>query len=145
MIDLAHRNLSEEKSRALLRKLRDLNLSAGPIALSSNARVALAGCVSTDDPAESGVRYKIRLADGSDGCLEIRADREGFDVRVYGAEAVERRLAMSVTCDRQGRACARAVGARVSPETSDARALEHFLRRIVRAVFAPTSRAEAGC
>src|SRR6185436_9758734 len=115
MIDLAHRNLSEEKSRALLRKLRDLNLSAGPIALSSNARVALAGCVSTDDPAESGVRYKIRLADGRDGCLEIRADREGFDVRVYGAEAVERRLAMSVTCDRQGRACARAVGARVSP------------------------------
>jgi hypothetical protein len=143
MIDLAHRHLSEEKTRALLRKLRDLNLSAGPIALSSSARVALAGCVSTDAPAESGVRYRLRLDDGRDGCLEIQARREGLDVRVYGA--VERQLALSVTCDRQGRACARSVGARVAPETSDARALEHFLRRIVRAVFAPTSRAEAGC
>src|SRR5580765_2058466 len=46
MLDLAHRHLSEEKTRALLRKLRDLNLSAGPIALSSHALVAIAGCVS---------------------------------------------------------------------------------------------------
>lgn len=149
MIDLAHRSLPEEKTRALLRKLRDLNLSAGPIALTSNARVALMGCVSTDVPAENGVRYRVRLEDGSDGCLEIRGNGGGLDVRVYGAEAVEssrfdRRLVLSVTCDRQGRACARAVGARVAPETSDARALEHFLRRVVRAVFAAGSGEGAG-
>ena len=137
MIDLAHRYLSEEKTRALLRKLRDLNLSAGPIALTSRARVELAGCASTDAPAESGVRYRMRLEDGRDGLLEIRAQPAGLEVRLSGADG-ERRLALLVTCDRQGRACARAVGARVAPETTDARELEHFLRRIVRAVFAST-------
>ena len=137
MIDLAHRYLSEEKTRALLRKLRDLNLSAGPIALSSRARVALAGCASTDAPAESGVRYRMRLEDGRDGLLEIRARPDGLEVRLSGTQE-ERRLALPVTCDRQGRACARSVGARVAPETCDARALEHFLRRLVRAVFAST-------
>jgi hypothetical protein len=144
MIDLAHRFLSEEKTRALLRKLRDLNLTAGPIALTRGSRVALAGCVSTDDPAESGVRYRMRFESGKDGLLEIRGGPEGLEVQVFGAEP-DRRLAVRITCDRLGRACARPLGARVMPETNDARELEHFLRRLVRAVFAATSRAEAGC
>ncbi len=137
MLDFAHRYLSEEKTRALLRKLRDLNLSAGPIALTSRARVALAGCASTDVPAESGVCYRMRFEDGRDGTLEIRASEGGIDVRLSEASA-ERRLALPFTCDRQGRACARSIGARVTPETCDPRELEHFLRRIVRAVFAAT-------
>jgi hypothetical protein len=37
--------------------------------------------------------------------------------------------------DREGRAFARELGARVSPETCDRRELEHFLRRVVRTLF----------
>lgn len=137
MLDLAHRHLSEEKTRALLRKLRDLNLSAGPIALTARSRVVLAGCASADAPAESGVRYRMRFEDGLDGILEIRAGGSGLEVALLGARA-DLRISLPVTCDRQGRACVRQVGARVAPETSDARELEHFLRRIVRALFAAT-------
>ena len=136
MIELGHRHLSEEKTRALLARLRDLNLTAGPIAVTSRARVALEGCASGDAPAEAGVRYRVRLADGSNGELEIHAGLEGLEIRLSGAGPLERRIAAQVTCDRQGRACARTLGARVAPETRDARALEHFLRRVVRSVLA---------
>ena len=131
MLDLAHRYLSEDKARTLLRRLRDLNLTSDPIALDARARVALRGCVSSDEPAETGVRYRVHFDDGREELLEIRSRREGFEVRLPG-----HRLDVQVTCDRQGRACARAAGARVAPETNDARELEHFLRRIVRAVCA---------
>ncbi len=137
MIEVAYPTLAQDRTRVLLRKLRDLNLSAGPIAVSSRARVALAGCASTDDPAERGVRYRMRLGDGSDGTLEIHGSPEGLELRLSGprGRADERRLVVAVTCDRSGRACARALGARVVPETHDARELEHFLRRIVRTLL----------
>jgi hypothetical protein len=138
MLDLAHRTLSQEKTRALLRKLRDLNLTTGPIAVTSETRVALGGCTSTDVPAEGGVRYRMRLADGSDGTLEIHGRPEGLEIRlcVPGAGSTERSLLVALSSDRTGRACARALGARVAPETRDAGELEHFLRRIVRSLFA---------
>ena len=138
MIDLSHRILPQEKSRALLRKLRDLNLTAGPIAVTSSARVAFAGCTSTDVPAENGVRYRVHLADGSENTLEIQGRPEGLEISLCGrgAGSKERRLLVAVTCDRTGRACARQLGARVAPETRDPRELEHFLRRIVRSIFA---------
>ena len=137
MIDLAHRTLSQDKARTLLRKLRDLNLSAGPIAVGPRARVALAGCLSTDAPAEGGVRYLVRLDDGSEGQLEIRGSTTGLDLELTRKDesASSRRIHAEVTCDRAGRACSRSLAARVSPETCDARELEHFLRRIVRALF----------
>jgi hypothetical protein len=137
MIDLAHRALSEDKVRTLLRKLRDLNLTAGPIAVSRRAQVALAGCLSMDAPAEGGVRYRLRLGDGSEGLLEIRGHPRGLDLELSGEklETSTRRVHAEVTCDPAGRACARSLSARVSPETCDARELEHFLRRIVRALF----------
>ena len=134
MFDLAHRALSQDKARTLLRKLRDLNLSAGPIAVSRRTRVALAGCLSTDAPAEGGVRYLVRLDDGSEGQLEIRGSATGFDLELTGKTS-PRHLHADVTCDRAGRACSRSLAARVSPETCDARELEHFLRRIVRTLF----------
>jgi hypothetical protein len=82
----------------------------------------------------------MRFEDGRPGLLEIHGRPEGLEIRLTGPEpsTCDRRLALRVTCDRQGRACARDVGARVMPDTSDARELEHFLRRIVRAVFAAT-------
>jgi hypothetical protein len=137
LIDLAHRAFSEDKARVLLRKLRDLNLTAGPIAVSRRLRVDLAGCLSTDAPAEGGVRYRVRLDDGSEGQIEIRGSSAGLDLELTrrGAAASARRLHAEVTCDRAGRACSRSLAARVAPETCDRRELEHFLRRIVRAVF----------
>jgi len=137
MIDLAHRALSDDKARTLLRKLRDLNLSAGPIAVSGRARVALAGCLSMDAPAEGGVRYLVRLDDGSEGQLEIRGSSTGLDLELTGRDSRtgSRFMHAEVTCDRAGRACSRSLAARVWPETCDARELEHFLRRIVRAIF----------
>jgi hypothetical protein len=137
MIDLAHRTLPEEKFRTLLRKLRDLNLTAGPITVSSRVHVALAGCLSTDAPAEGGVRYRLRLDDGSDGLLEIRGAPTGLDLELSRGNLASgaRRVHAEVTCDRAGRACARSLFARVSPDTCDARELEHFLRRIVRSIF----------
>ena len=84
MIDLAHRTLSQDKARTLLRKLRDRNLSAGPIAVGPRARVVLAGCLSTDAPAEGGVRYLVRLDDGSEGHLEIRSSTS-YGIRAQSA------------------------------------------------------------
>ena len=137
MIDLSHRTMSQDKARTLLRKLRDLNLSAGPIAVTRRARVALAGCLSTDAPAEGGVRYLVRLEDGAEAFLEIRGSSTGLDLELTRRDpAAESRLVHAeMTCDRAGRACSRSLAARVSPETCDARELEHFLRRIVRVLF----------
>jgi hypothetical protein len=138
MLEIPHATLTQDKTRALLRKLRDLNLTAGPIAVTPRARVALAGCTSTDSPAESGVRYRMRLADGSDGTLEIQGRPEGLELRLLGRgdASQDRRLVVAVTCDRAGRACAREILARIAPETRDPRELEHFLRRIVRSLCA---------
>jgi hypothetical protein len=137
MIDLARPTLSEEKTRALLRKLRDLNLTAGPIAVGPRTHILLAGCASIDAPAECGVRYRLRLTDGSQGMLEIQGRPRGLELELTRLGAAGgRRLLVEMTCDRSGRACSRALAARVTPDTSDTRELEHFLRRIVRALFA---------
>lgn len=138
MIDAAQRAMPADQSRALLRKLRDLNLSAGPIAVTRRVHVAIAGCLSLDGPAEGGVRYRLRTADGSEGTLEIVGCSSSLALTVSGSPSLPRArsLRVAMTCDRSGRACARDLGARVSPETCDARELEHFLRRVVRAVFA---------
>ena len=139
MIDVAHKSLSAERTRALLRKLRDLNLSAGPIAVTSRASVEILGCTSTDVPAERGVRYRMLAADGGEATLEIRGRGDVLEISLLDAACDPLHLFVPVTCDRAGRACARALGARVDPETTEARALEHFLRRIVRSMFAARS------
>lgn len=137
MLDLAQPPLPEDKVRTLLRKLRDLNLTAGPIAVNRREQVNLAGCQSMDAPAEGGVRYRICLDDGSEGLLEIRGKENGLEVELTGGNfaTIIRRLQAEVTCDLAGRACSRSLAARVSPETCDPRELEHFLRRIVRVFF----------
>lgn len=137
MIRPAQPPIPADKARALLRKLRDLNLSAGPIAITRRVHVAIAGCLSLDGPAEAGVRYRLRAPDGSEGTLEIAGCPSGLAFSVIGPSALPRvrSLRVEVTCDHLGRACARTLGARVSPETCDARELEHFLRRVVRALM----------
>jgi hypothetical protein len=129
------RDLPSDKARTLLRRLRDLNLSSGPVAVTHDLDVVIAGCLSLDGPAESGVRYLVRLSDGREGRLEIGIDGAHMQLSLIGpTPASSRELAIDVTCDQRGRACARSIGARVTPESTDTRELEHFLRRVVRAL-----------
>jgi hypothetical protein len=136
-------NLTGEHARSLLRKLRDLNLTSGPVAVGRQVCVELAGCLSLDAPVEKGVRYRILRDDGSTDLLEIGWQGDALSVAAgeLGPHspleriAPLRRLHVAVTCDRKGRACAKALGARVDPESCDRRALEHFLRRVVKTMF----------
>lgn len=135
MFELGSPALPADKARTLLRRLRDLNLTAGPIAVSRDLAVVIAGCLSLDGPAERGVRYRLRMSDGSERLLELGCLDAELELSLSGARADElRRIRVPLTCDKFGRACARALGARVSPETNDPRELEHFLKRVVRVV-----------
>lgn len=135
MFELGTKALSSDKARLLLRRLRDLNLNAGPVAVTARSGVIFAGCSSLDGPAEGGVRYRLRRSDGSEGMLEIGWRDAALLVSLEGGHPGERReLSVPLTCDRRGRACARKIGARVTPESTDRRELEHFLRRIVRSL-----------
>ena len=129
--------LSADKARTLLRRLRDLNLSSGPVAVTHRREVSLAGCLSLDAPAEKGVHYRVHSSDGSESLLEILWGPAGLELSAHDAHSTTalRRLHVAVTCDRKGRACASALGARVQPESNDRRELEHFLRRVVRTLF----------
>jgi hypothetical protein len=133
VFELSSPILPSDKARLLLRRLRDLNLNAGPVAVTRGLGVVFAGCSSLDGPAEGGVRYRLRRSDGSEGILEIGWRDALLRLSIESAREGDRReLAVPVTCDRLGRACARKLGARVAPESTDRRKLEHFLRRVVR-------------
>ncbi len=146
MLELTHHSFTPDKARTLLRRLRDANLRSGPIAVRENLTAALAGCSSLDAPAESGVRYRVRVNgahDAKDASMELAWTDAGLelaitaspdDARTHSARAVAK-LCVSIDCDRQGRACARALGARVVPDSTDERELEHFLRRAVRSLL----------
>ena len=143
VLEIGTATLPGEKARALLRKLRDLNLTSGPVAVGRRACVEIAGCLSLDAPVEQGVRYRVQLDDGSSGLLEIAWS--GAALSVAAGELAPllppdrlppmKRMQVPVTCDRKGRACAPALGARVDPESCDTRELEHFLRRVVKTMF----------
>jgi hypothetical protein len=130
-------DLSADKGRALLRKLRDLNLTAGPVKVTRDVAIVLGGCLSLDFPAESGVRYRLRTPDGREGQLELAWGQKGLELSALGPQpfAAKKPLRVALRQDREGRAFARELGARVSPETCDSRELEHFLRRVVRTLF----------
>jgi len=130
VIEIGTACLTAAKARALLRKLRDLNLTSGPVAVGRRACVQLAGCLSLDAPIEKGVRYRVLQSDGTLCLLELAWNGSALNLA-----AGEQRLEVPVTCDRRGRACAPKLGARVDPESCDTRELEHFLRRVVKTMF----------
>jgi hypothetical protein len=159
-----------------LRRLRDLNLITGPIAVREGLIAHLAGCSSLDAPAENGVRYRLRTNDASERVMELAWTPEGLQLSLMHlmwsdasraasnasqattaasratttasrsstatpsiaavANPASVRLRVPVTCDRKGRACVPAMGARVSPSSTDEQELEHFLRRAVRTLLA---------
>lgn len=135
MFELSSPTLPSGQARTLLRRLRDLNLNAGPVAVTRDLWVVIAGCLSLDGPAETGVRYLVRLSDGRESLLEIGWRDAQLQLSLVGGSAADRReVSAKVTCDRRGRACVRGIGARVTPESTDQRELEHFLRRVVRSM-----------
>jgi hypothetical protein len=143
VLEIGTASLTGEKARALLRKLRDLNLTSGPVAVGRRAWVELAGCLSLDAPVEKGVRYRVQLDDGTAGLLELAWNEGALSVAAgelgpvlpLDRLAPMKRLDVPVICDRKGRACAQVLGARVDPESCDTRELEHFLRRVVKTMF----------
>jgi hypothetical protein len=148
VIDLSHQHFSADKARTLLRRLRDLNSSTGPIAVRDDLFVTLAGCSSLDAPAESGVRYRLRLNDGAEVTLELAWSVTGLELEITGPgratsngraatnnTSTLAKMCVPVTCDRKGRACVPELGARVSPDSTDERQLERFLRRAVRTLL----------
>ncbi len=131
MIEVAAHALPSDKARTLLRRLRDLNLVCGPVAITSDMAVIVSGCLSLDAPVEGGVAYRLRDQDGREGRLDLFWDGPRLRVEIDGIGA--RRLEVPLTLDRLGRACARSIGGRVRPETTSQLELEHFLRRLLRA------------
>ena len=126
---------SGEKIRTLLRRLRDLNLVTGRLALGGDRSAALEGCLSLDAPVEQGVRYAL-IEGGKRAVLELVWRSERLEIAIGGPGATPRRLALEASLDRQGRACVPSLRARVGPESRDRRELEHFLRRVVRTLCA---------
>jgi hypothetical protein len=130
--------LSAERTRELLRKLRDLNLCTGNLEVSGNPRVRVNGCLSLDSPVEHSLRYLIHQQGDVDQVLEI-IGREGaleLDLRPRVPEGRSRSLHLPLLADAEGRAVIPDLEARVDPESSEYREIEHFLRRLVTAACA---------
>ena len=127
-------SISPEQARRLLRRFRDLNLGPCGIEVSEQARVTVAGCLSLDHPVEGGVRYSLREEEGAERVLDIRW-RKGRLALCLEPDA-EQCLDVELACDGLGRLAAPDLGARMHLERANPREIEHFLRRIVRAVYA---------
>ena len=137
VIEIGNSTLSGDKARGLLRRLRDLNWTSGPVALTRQHTVRIAGCTSLDAPVEQGVRYRAQNASGDPCLLEIRWTGEALEILAFELNPSQpvRRLSIGMVCDRKGRICAREIAARVSLESGSTRELEHFLRRVVRSIW----------
>lgn len=125
--------------RELLRKLRDACLGPCGIDLTAGERVRLLGCLSSDHPVELGVRYGVERHDGELQVLDLR-HRDGrlevsLSTGLHDRNPPLRELALEIERDRFGRIAAPELGARLDLELRDEREIEHFLRRIVRALL----------
>ena len=132
--------VSGEQARQLLRRFRDLNLGPCGIDVAKGERVVVSGCISLDHPVERGVRYCLQSCDGSERVLGIAWNEGQLHLhlsrdRTPDSPIVEK-LEVELGCDESGRLSAPELGARMNPEETDPREIEHFLRRIVRAVCA---------
>ncbi len=130
-----HERPSDARLHRLLRRLRDLNLAAHRVAVRRDATVILDGCLSLDAPVELGVRYRVLDDAGNSSILHLRVSNGELEARVSGAET-ERRIAAPCIHDEAGRTALPTLGARVEEDSNDPRTYEHFLRRIVRGLYA---------
>lgn len=137
-----HQTLGEREARALLQKLRDLNLLGCAIAVRPGEHVRLLGCTSLDGPVEQGVRYRLLRGDGRTEVLSLafRAGRLGLSRGAEGPATggetdMDQGLWAEAFADRFGRVSVPALRARIDLGFPAPRELEHFLRRAVRSSF----------
>ena len=96
--------------------------------------MTLEGCLSLDHPVEGGVRYCVRESHGEQRILAIEWADERLVLRLDPDDG--RSLDVELGCDGLGRLAAPVLGARMHLGSNQPREIEHFLRRIVRAVYA---------
>ncbi len=130
--------LAPAGARQLLRKLRDLDLTAARILVSGGERVDVGGCLSRDDPADSALSYRLTVPGGAARRLEIAWNDGALHLVLADERGVPLAPARTVALvsDAAGRATAPELRARVDPAAADGRQFEHFLRRLVRGAFA---------
>ncbi len=134
--------VTAEQARLLLQRFRDLNLGPTGIEVSDKGRVTVSGCISLDHPVENGVRYAVTGEQG-DRVLRIQWRDEHLVLQLAAPELSHGaglpgtgEINVPLSCDGLGRVSAPDLGARINLEDGTARDIEHFLRRIVRAVYA---------
>ncbi len=136
-------SVNSEQVRLLLQRFRDLNLGPCGIDVAHGSRVVIEGCLSLDHPVELGVRYGVRDEAGRGRVLNIFWDEAQLDISLSDGDTPQARelehLDVDLGTDDLGRLEAPELRARLSLENSDARDVEHFLRRIVRAVYSQAS------
>jgi hypothetical protein len=132
-----------QRARALLRILRDLNLSGERIALTASTSVRIVGCRSLDESADRALVYRVRygevehdleisLEDGAEVCIRLTP--------LGGSGATgERRV--KLVGGAEGPLTAPDLLARMDPDLVLEKEAAHFLRRVVRAAFADASAA----
>lgn len=127
-----------------MRRLRDLCLVPTGIELGGGERVLVEGCLSADQPVERGVHYALEHLDGRRHVLAMRQRTSAIELSLAadGQAAIEGAGAFEVelATDRFGRIMAPALSARIDLAVCDPRAIEHFLRRLVRAAVAGSPR-----
>lgn len=130
--------VTAEQARQLLQRFRDLNLGPCGIEVTDHGRVTVAGCLSVDHPVENGVRYSIKEVDGERVLLIQWTDEQlllKLSAPDNGDESSAGELGVPLACDGLGRLSAPELGARLHLEQAGPMDIEHFLRRIVRAVY----------
>ena len=135
--------ISSEQARRLLRRVRDLNLGPCGIEVRDNERITVAGCLSLDHPVEMGVRYSLHEDSGRERVLGLSWNEGRLVIELIANEAdgsiVSAPIDVELGCDGLGRIAAPGLGARLHLANADAREVEHFLRRVVRAVYSRAS------
>jgi hypothetical protein len=122
--------------RALLGKLRDLDLRSARIAVATGLDVALLGCTTPDVGAGGPLRYRLSSCRG-DAHLELRQVSGGLELERQDAEGRSLGLRQLLLAGGvQGPLTAPEISARIDPDRAGEREVERFLRRVVRAAFA---------
>jgi len=130
--------LSGAQARCLLRHLRDLNLTSERVEIGSEHTVYVEGCLSLDSPIERMLLYRLRTPEEGELSLVIRWDGDALLLSLVppsgGPAERERKIALFSHDERW--VTAPELRARVDPESNEPRQLEHFMRRLVRGVYA---------